>query len=93
MTVAGGTAACVRLPAWTQRTAWSSDSAPYALGFDYDVTSRRTMLSIAASRDDSRCGYGVNSIGQVFGTHDGGETWQEFPLPVWFRKVHTIACA
>jgi len=37
--------------------------------------------------------YGVNSIGQVFGTHAGGETWQEFPLPVWFRNVYTIACA
>lgn len=61
--------------------------------FDHDVTPRRTMMSIAVSRHDTRCVYGVNSLGQVFGTHDGGETWHEFPLPVGFRNVYTIACA
>jgi photosystem II stability/assembly factor-like uncharacterized protein len=61
--------------------------------FDHDVTPRRTMMSVAVSRQDTRCVYGVNSIGQVFGTRDGGATWNEFPLPAGLRNVYTIACA
>ena len=60
--------------------------------FDHDVTPRRTMMSVAVSRQDTRCVYGVNSIGQVFGTRDGGETWHEFSLPAGLRNVYTIAC-
>jgi len=61
--------------------------------FDHHVTPRRTMMSIAVSRRDPRCVYGVNSIGQVFGTQDGGNTWREFPLPAGLRNVYTVACA
>jgi hypothetical protein len=32
-------------------------------------------------------------IGQVFGTQNGGETWQEYPLPAGLHNVYTIACA
>jgi len=61
--------------------------------FDHHVTPRRTMMSVAVSRQNARCVYGVNSIGQVFGTRDGGKTWQEFPLPAGLRNVYTVACA
>jgi photosystem II stability/assembly factor-like uncharacterized protein len=61
--------------------------------FDHNVTPRRTMMSVAVSRQDTRCVYGVNSIGQVFGTRDRGATWNEFPLPAGLRNVYTIACA
>jgi photosystem II stability/assembly factor-like uncharacterized protein len=36
---------------------------------------------------------GLDSIGEVFGTRDGGETWHKFPLPNGLRNVYTIACA
>jgi len=61
--------------------------------FDHDVTPRRTMMSVSVSPRDPRCIYGVNSIGQVFGTLDKGETWREYPLPTGLRNVYTIACA
>lgn len=61
--------------------------------FDHHVSPRRTMMSIAVSRENPQCVYGVNSIGQVFGTRDGGDTWQEFPLPAGLRNVYTVACA
>ncbi|MGE0824869.1 MAG: WD40/YVTN/BNR-like repeat-containing protein [Candidatus Binatia bacterium] len=61
--------------------------------FDHGVVPRRTMMAVAVSRQDSRCVYGVNSLGQVFGTRDGGVSWAEFPLPAGLRNVYTIACA
>lgn len=61
--------------------------------FDHDVTPRRTMMSVAVSLRNPQCVYGVNSIGQVFGTQDGGTTWREFPLPTGLRNVYTVACA
>ncbi len=61
--------------------------------FDHDVTPRRTMMAVAPSRQDSECVYGVNSIGQVFGTQDGGTTWNEYPLPAGVKNVYALACA
>jgi photosystem II stability/assembly factor-like uncharacterized protein len=60
--------------------------------FDHDVTPRRTMMSVAVSQRNPQCIYGVNSIGQVFGTQDGGATWRDFPLPAGIRNVYTVAC-
>lgn len=60
--------------------------------FDHQVTPRRTMMAVAVSRHDPQCVYGVNSIGQVFGTHDGGVSWQEWPLPAGVRNVYALAC-
>ena len=61
--------------------------------FDHGLSPRRTMMSVAVSQRTPQCVYGVNSIGQVFGTHDGGQNWQEFPLPAGVRNVYTVACA
>lgn len=60
--------------------------------FDHQVTPRRTMMAVAVSRQDPQCVYGVNSIGQVFGTQDGGATWKEFLLPAGLRNVYALAC-
>ncbi len=49
-------------------------------------------MAVAVSRRDPQCVYGVNSIGQVFGTHDGGASWQEWPLPAGVRNVYALAC-
>jgi photosystem II stability/assembly factor-like uncharacterized protein len=61
--------------------------------FDHHVSPRRTMMAVTASPRNPKCVYGVNSIGQVFGTLDGGTTWKEYPLPAGFRNVYTVACA
>lgn len=61
--------------------------------FDHHVSPRRTMMSVAISRSDPRCVYGVNSIGQVFVTSNGGVTWTETPLPLGLRNVYTVACS
>jgi photosystem II stability/assembly factor-like uncharacterized protein len=60
--------------------------------FDHGMASRRTMMAVAVSRRDPRHVYGVNSVGQVFGTQDGDTTWQEFPLPAGLRNVYALAC-
>lgn len=60
--------------------------------FDHQVSPRRTMMAVAVSRQDPRCVYGINSIGQVFGTPDGGVTWTETPLPLGLRNVYAVAC-
>jgi hypothetical protein len=28
----------------------------------------------------------------VFGTQDGGATWQEFPLPEGLQDIYAVAC-
>jgi hypothetical protein len=35
----------------------------------------------------------VSRCGQVFGTQDGGGTWQEVLMPEGCRDVYTLACA
>ena len=60
--------------------------------FDHHVSPRRTMMAVAVSRQNPRCVFGVNSLGQVFGTRDGGETWRDSPLPTGIRNVYAIAC-
>ncbi len=61
--------------------------------FDHHVTPHRTMMAVALSRQDPQCVYGVNSIGQVFGTQNGGATWNEFPLPAGVRNAYALACS
>jgi len=60
--------------------------------FDHHVSPHRTMMAVAVSPRAPQHVYGVNSIGQVFGTLDGGSSWQESPLPTGIRNVYTIAC-
>ena len=61
--------------------------------FDRGVTAKSTMMSIGLSRQDANRVYCATRGGQVFGTLDGGETWNEFPLPEGLEDVYTVACA
>ena len=61
--------------------------------FDRGVTPKSTMMSIGLSRQDANRVYCATRGGQVFGTQDGGETWDEFPLPEGLEDVYTVACA
>jgi photosystem II stability/assembly factor-like uncharacterized protein len=61
--------------------------------FLHSVTPRATMMSVALHPRDSSQVYSVSRCGQMFGTADGGGTWQEVLMPEGCRDVYTLACA
>ncbi|MGQ4807514.1 Ycf48-like protein [Candidatus Entotheonellaceae bacterium PAL068K] len=61
--------------------------------FDHDVTPRSTMMAVAASPQNPEQVYCATRGGQVFGTHDGGTTWGEYPLPAGLQDVYALACS
>jgi photosystem II stability/assembly factor-like uncharacterized protein len=60
---------------------------------DRGVKARATMMAVALDRRDPRQVYCASRCGQVFGTRDGGETWDEWPLPDGVQDVYAVACA
>ena len=60
--------------------------------FDHGVTVRSTMMTVAPSRHDSQVVYCATRKGQVFGTQDGGTTWNECSLPAARQDVYALAC-
>jgi photosystem II stability/assembly factor-like uncharacterized protein len=60
--------------------------------FDHDVTPGSTMMTIALSRQDPDVVHCATRGGQVFGTQDGGATWQEYPLPEGLQDIYAVAC-
>jgi photosystem II stability/assembly factor-like uncharacterized protein len=60
--------------------------------FDHDVTPASTMMTIALSRQNPDVVHCATRGGQVFGTQDGGATWQEFPLPEGLQDIYAVAC-
>lgn len=60
--------------------------------FDHDVSPHSTMMTVSASRQDANRVYCATRGGQVFGTHDGGSTWQEYPLPAGLQDVYAVIC-
>ena len=50
-------------------------------------------MTLAASAQTPERVYCAARRGQVFGTEDGGESWQAFPLPDGVEGVYAIACA
>ena len=60
--------------------------------FDHCVTTGSTMMAVALHRRDADQVYAVSRGGQVFGTQDGGRTWEEHRLPDGVPDVYAIAC-
>jgi photosystem II stability/assembly factor-like uncharacterized protein len=60
---------------------------------DRGVKARATMMSVALHAKDPEQIYCVSRCGQVFGTQDGGQRWQEYPLPEGTADAYTVACA
>lgn len=60
--------------------------------FDHGVKADRTMMAVALHPRDRDQVYCVSRSGQVFGTVDGGRTWQEHRVP-GVQDVYAIACA
>ena len=61
--------------------------------FDRGVSPRSTAFGVAANRQDPDQVYFCTRKGQVFGTHDGGTTWKEHPLPEGGQDVISVACS
>ncbi len=61
--------------------------------FEHDVTPRSTTFGVTINAQDPDQVYFCTRKGQVFGTHDGGSTWKEHPLPDGAKDVISVACA
>jgi photosystem II stability/assembly factor-like uncharacterized protein len=78
----------------------SHDGALYRSG-DAGKTWRRfdkvqvhgTVMSVGLhARDPQQVYIGARYDGEVFGTRDGGETWQAMPLPSGVKDIYCVAC-
>ncbi|MBT3369345.1 MAG: hypothetical protein HOA08_21105 [Rhodospirillaceae bacterium] len=61
--------------------------------FDHDVSIDSTLMVVAESVTTPDRVYCAARRGQVFGTEDGGETWQTYQLPDGVQGVYALACA
>jgi photosystem II stability/assembly factor-like uncharacterized protein len=59
---------------------------------DRGLTPKSTMMAVALTARQPTCVYGCTRDGEVFGTHDDGATWGEFPLPTGTQEVRALAC-
>ncbi len=60
--------------------------------FDHGIKAEATMMAVALNRRDPNQVFGVSRVGQVFGTLDGGKSWQESRLPEGCRDLYALAC-
>ena len=60
--------------------------------FDHGVKAQATMMGVALHPRDRDQVYGVTRCGQIFGTRDGGRSWQEHRLPPGCDDTYAIAC-
>ena len=60
--------------------------------FDHGLKVGSTMMAVALHQRDPDQVYCATRGGQVFGTQDGGRTWQEHRLPDGAEDVYAIAC-
>lgn len=61
--------------------------------FDHDVAIESTLMIVAESIADPARVYCAARRGQVFGTLDGGQTWQASRLPGGAQGVYALAAA
>jgi photosystem II stability/assembly factor-like uncharacterized protein len=51
-----------------------------------------TLMAVCEDPADSSRVHFATRYGQVFGTNDGGESWESMPLPRGIRHVYDLAC-
>ena len=61
--------------------------------FDQGVSPRSTTFGIGINPQRPEQVYFCTRNGQVFGTHDDGDTWKEHALPESAKDVISVACA
>jgi len=59
---------------------------------DHDVDVNSTMMSVTVSSKDPDRIYCVARLGQVFGTEDGGKTWECMTMPEGVVDLRAVAC-
>ena len=60
--------------------------------FDKGITPASTTFGVAINAQQPEQVYFCTRKGQVFGTHDGGNSWQEHSLPDSATNVISVAC-
>ncbi len=60
---------------------------------DHDIEINSTVMSITVSSDNPDRVYFAARMGQVFGTEDGGKSWDAMPMPKGVVDLRAIACA
>jgi photosystem II stability/assembly factor-like uncharacterized protein len=69
----------------------SQDSGKTWQRFD-KVRPHGTLMSVSLHPTDPKQVYVAARYGEVFGTLDGGTTWQETPLPADIQHIYALAC-
>jgi photosystem II stability/assembly factor-like uncharacterized protein len=59
---------------------------------DRGLPPKSTMMAVALTARQPTYAYCCTRDGEVFGTHDGGTTWREAPLPPGTQEVRALAC-
>ena len=70
----------------------STDGGETWSRFDKGVSPTSTTFGVAINERQPQQVYFCTRKGQVFGTHDGGDTWKEHVLPEMAGNVKAIAC-
>ena len=61
--------------------------------FDHGVSINSTLMAVAESVTTPDRVYCAARRGQIFGTEDGGKSWQTYQLPNGVQGVYALACA
>jgi photosystem II stability/assembly factor-like uncharacterized protein len=71
----------------------SSDLGETWQRFDNGLNPASTMMAVAPHPRDASQVYCATRRGEVFGTLDGGKSWQAYPLPDGVADCYALACA
>jgi photosystem II stability/assembly factor-like uncharacterized protein len=69
----------------------SEDAGETWKRFDHDVSINSTLMTVSASRSSNQRVYCAARRGQVFGTEDGGKSWQSYQLPDGAQGIYSLA--
>lgn len=59
---------------------------------DHDISIESTVMKVAVSERDPGRIFCAARLGQIFGTEDGGKSWNAVPLPPGVTDVRAIHC-
>ncbi|MEQ1775238.1 MAG: hypothetical protein ABL891_15785, partial [Burkholderiales bacterium] len=70
----------------------SDDLARNWRRIDHGIKAESTLMTVCVHPRDAAQIYCVTRGGQVFGTQNSGDSWQEYRLPSGVQDVYTVAC-